>query len=102
MRFFGPLLLLSLPVIAHADLIPPQQMAKKLQAQAQPNNEETARVLDGIQRFYAEAKDFSAEFEQTYTYVAHQRSQVSKGKVYFKNPGKMRWYYQTPSQKVFV
>ncbi len=102
MRFFGPLFLLSLPVIAYADLIPPQRMAQKIQAQAPKMDEETARVLDGIQKFYAEAKDFSAEFEQTYTYIAHQRSQISKGKVYFKKPGKMRWDYQTPSQKVFV
>lgn len=63
---------------------------------------EVDAVLKGIQGFYAEAKDLKANFIQTYTYTVYGRKQISKGTVFFKKPGKMRWDYQTPTPKVFV
>ncbi len=61
-----------------------------------------AAVLKGIQGFYGEAKDLKANFTQIYTYTVYARKQESKGTVFFKKPGKMRWDYQTPAPKVFV
>jgi outer membrane lipoprotein carrier protein len=59
-------------------------------------------VIDGIQKFYADAQDLQANFTQRYTYTVYDRTQVSKGIVYFKKPGMMRWDYQKPQPKVFV
>ncbi len=59
-------------------------------------------VIDGIQKFYADAQDLQANFTQRYTYTVYDRTQVSNGIVYFKKPGMMRWDYQKPQPKVFV
>lgn len=63
---------------------------------------EVNAVIEGIQRFYGEAKDLKADFVQTYTYKVYDRSQKSTGKVFFKKKNKMRWDYKTPEAKVFV
>ncbi len=60
------------------------------------------QVVDGIQKFYADARDLQANFTQTYTYKVYGRTQISNGVVYFKKPGMMRWDYQRPAPKVFV
>ena len=44
----------------------------------------------------------TATFKQAYTYSVYQRTQVSSGKLFLKKPGRMRWDYQTPQNKVFV
>jgi outer membrane lipoprotein carrier protein len=62
----------------------------------------TAKVLAGIQAYYANAKDLKAKFTQRYTYKVYDRTQVSSGKVFFKKPRMMRWDYQKPVPKVFV
>lgn len=59
-------------------------------------------LVDRMQSFYEKTEDFTAEFEQKYTYKKFKRVQVSKGKVTFKKPGLMRWDYKTPSPKTFV
>ena len=61
-----------------------------------------ARVVDGVQGFYAEAKDFHADFTQTFTYKIYQRKKVSTGKVFFKKPALMRWDYEAPHQRLFI
>ncbi len=82
----------------------PADPAADAPAQAVTANEDAKlhQILDGVQKFYAEASDFQALFVQTYTYQAYQRTQISKGKVYFKKPGRMRWDYTEPVPKVFV
>ena len=55
-----------------------------------------------MQSFYALAKDFQAEFTQTYTYQIYGRKKVSTGTVFFKKPSRMRWDYEIPTQRVFV
>ncbi len=69
---------------------------------ADPGAADVAAVVAGVQAFYADARDLKAGFTQTYTYKVYDRTQVSKGTVYFKKPGKMRWDYKTPQPKVFV
>ena len=59
-------------------------------------------VVDGIQRFYRDARDLKAEFEQTYTYTQMGRKQSKSGKVFFKKPSRMRWDYKKPVPQVFV
>jgi outer membrane lipoprotein carrier protein len=59
-------------------------------------------VLDGIQRFYADARDLRADFAQVYTYKVYNRTQRSSGQVFFKKARMMRWDYKKPVEKVFV
>lgn len=53
-----------------------------------------------VQQFYARTKDFSARFEQHYTYLAIGRTEDSAGTVQVKKPGSVRWDYQKPDRRV--
>ena len=59
-------------------------------------------VVEKIQATYRSMKTITADFTQTYTYAVYQRTQTSKGKVFLKSPGRMRWDYKSPTPKVFV
>lgn len=55
-----------------------------------------------VQATYERTRDFEAHFVQTYTYAAFGRSQVSRGVLEVKKPGKMRWQYEEPVRKTVV
>lgn len=63
---------------------------------------DAATLAARVQRFYDGAKDFTATFEQTYTYKAFGSQQVSRGTVKVKKPGLMRWDYREPTEKHFI
>jgi len=65
-----------------------QQTAQSLAQQLQ-------RKIDGI-------KDFSADFAHTYAGGVLRKQVTERGKLLIKKPGKMRWDYTSPEQKVFV
>ncbi|RAL21613.1 hypothetical protein DL240_12205 [Lujinxingia litoralis] len=69
-----------------------QDPAATAEAQA-PANMSAEDVARRVQRFYQETGDFQAAFAQTYTDIAAGESKRSRGRVYFKKPGKMRWDY---------
>lgn len=56
-------------------------------------------VAQRVQNFYKKTADYSANFKQTYTDIAAGAAKTSKGRVYFKKPGKMRWDYYNDSGK---
>ena len=59
-----------------------------------------ARALAGrVQSFYAHTRDFSAKFNQHYSYLAMGRVEDSEGSVQVKKPGSVRWDYQKPDQR---
>lgn len=80
----------------------PTQEASAEKAPAESSTVSEAVLLERVQSFYASAQDFKADFKQTYTYHVYGRKKVSTGRVFFKKPAKMRWDYETPSQRVFV
>ena len=49
-----------------------------------------------VQHFYGQTEDFQAGFLQSYTDVAAGQTKQSRGRVYFKKPGMMRWDYYDP------
>ena len=59
-------------------------------------------LIAKVQSFYAAISDFQADFKQTYTYHIYGRKKRSTGKVFFKKPARMRWDYETPTQRIFV
>jgi outer membrane lipoprotein carrier protein len=55
-----------------------------------------------LQRRYDTIRDFSADFEHTYTGGILRRQLTERGRMLVKKPGKMRWDYTAPEKKTFV
>ena len=68
-------------------------------AQALPPAQEVAAAL---QKKYDSIRDFSADFTHLYEGGVLRRKGAERGVVYVKKPGRMRWNYTSPEQKVFV
>jgi outer membrane lipoprotein carrier protein len=68
------------------------------QAPSRPAGE-TARL---IQQKYDKVRDFTAEFTQTYQGGVLRKTSTETGTLQVKKPGRMRWEYTSPEQKLFV
>ena len=66
---------------------------------ALPAKDEGRAIARRVQAFYAQTKDFSAAFQQRYTYVALGRVEESEGTVQVKKPGMVRWDYAKPDRR---
>jgi outer membrane lipoprotein carrier protein len=64
-----------------------------------PARDEGRAIARRVQAFYAQTKDFSAGFQQRYTYVAIGRVEESEGVVQVKKPGMVRWDYAKPDRR---
>lgn len=64
-----------------------------------PKDLSAEEVAKRVQAFYKKTEDFQAKFEQTYQDLAAGTSKKSRGRVYFKKPGMMRWDYYKPNWK---
>ena len=60
------------------------------------------QLAGDLQRKYAAIKDFSADFVHTYAGGVLKKQITESGRVLIKKPGKMRWEYTKPEQKLFV
>ncbi len=64
---------------------------------------ELAEVMAGLSRTYSSLADLSADFTQTVRFKDFDMPFTSKGKLYLKKSGKMRWDYREPStQQIYV
>jgi outer membrane lipoprotein carrier protein len=61
-----------------------------------------AELAEALQRRYATIQDFSADFVQAYQGGVLKKQIAERGHVLIKKPGKMRWEYTAPEQKLFV
>jgi outer membrane lipoprotein carrier protein len=68
-------------------------------AQTTPSAQEVAASL---QRKYDTIKDFSTDFVHTHEGGVLKRKREERGTLLVKKPGKMRWNYKSPDEKVFV
>jgi outer membrane lipoprotein carrier protein len=85
---------LTLPLIGALALAAPYL------AQPLPTAQEVAGAL---QKKYDSIRDFSADFTQTTEGGVLRRKPVTeRGKLFVKKPGRMRWNYTSPEEKVFV
>jgi outer membrane lipoprotein carrier protein len=66
---------------------------------AEPTPSELAQAL---QRKYDTIKDFSADFVHVYQGGVLRKQLTEKGRLLVKKPGKMRWTYSAPDDKLFV
>ncbi len=60
-----------------------------------------ADFAQALQRKYAGVRDFSADFVHVYQTVLKKRL-TERGTMLVKKPGRMRWEYKTPEEKLFV
>src|SRR5207248_9615042 len=61
-----------------------------------------AELAQSLQRKYDTIRDFSADFVHNYRSGALRKQLTEKGRVLIKKPGKMRWEYTSPEEKLFV
>jgi outer membrane lipoprotein carrier protein len=59
-------------------------------------------LAQALQRHYDSIKDFSADFTHVYEGGVLHKQMTERGRLLIKKPGKMRWEYTTPEQKLFV
>ena len=71
-------------------------------AAAQQHPPSPAELAQALQKKYAGIKDFSTDFVHTYKGGVLKKQLTEKGHLLIKKPGKMRWDYKTPEQKLFV
>jgi outer membrane lipoprotein carrier protein len=65
---------------------------------AAPNN--VSEVAERVDRNYNNLQSLKAEFTETYRSAGVERRE--SGTVWLKQPGKMRWEYRQPAEKLFV
>jgi len=68
-------------------------------AQGEPSAQDVAAAL---QRKYDTIRDFSTDFVHTHECGVLKRKREERGTLLVKKPGKMRWNYRPPDEKVFV
>ena len=71
-------------------------------ASAQAPPPAAAEIAAALQRKYDSLRDFSADFTHVYEGGVLRKKVTERGRMMIKKPGKMRWNYTTPEEKVFV
>jgi outer membrane lipoprotein carrier protein len=80
-------------------LLVPLMLAGAHEQTPQPSAPELARAL---QKKYETVRDFSADFVHVYEGGILRKRITERGTLLVKKPGKMRWAYTSPEQKLFV
>jgi outer membrane lipoprotein carrier protein len=57
-------------------------------------------IADAVDRHYNHLRSLECEFTETYAGLGMDRTE--SGTLWLKKPGKMRWQYRSPSEKLFV
>jgi outer membrane lipoprotein carrier protein len=61
-----------------------------------------AEMAQTLQRKYDGVRDFTADFTHAYRGGVLNKQATERGHVVIKKPGKMRWEYTSPEEKLFV
>ena len=71
-------------------------------AQGEAPGRSPEQLAAAIQRRYEQIRDFRADFTHAYEGGVLRRKTVERGQVAIRKPGRMRWTYTSPEEKVFV
>ncbi len=58
-------------------------------------------LLHGVENRYNHAQSLKLDFSETYS-MARRPTQVERGILFLRKPGKMRWEYAAPAGKIFL
>ena len=64
--------------------------------------DQASELATRLQARYESIRDFSADFTHSYEGGILRKKAVERGAVLVKKPGKMRWEYREPEEKLFV
>jgi outer membrane lipoprotein carrier protein len=78
--------------------LPQARVAAQAQRPDVPPDDFARRVQDKVNGM----RDFSADFVQTYEGGVLRKRATERGRVEVKKPGRMRWTYTAPEEKLFV
>ena len=67
-------------------------------AHAQVGN--ARQIADGVDRHYNDLQSLQTQFTESYRGAGMQRQE--SGTLWLKKPGKMRWEYASPREKLFI
>lgn len=68
-----------------------------------PSGAPAAEILaERLQKRYESVADFTADFTQSYRGGLLRKTTTEQGSLLVKKPGRMRWTYRVPEEKVFV
>jgi outer membrane lipoprotein carrier protein len=73
-----------------------------LAVSASPGEDRLSDLVGKVESHYEGVTDFEAGFTQRYERRLLRRTVEEKGRVSVKKPGRMRWEYRSPEEKVFV
>jgi len=73
-----------------------------IEARQQGTSPSARDVADRLQKKYDTVRDFSADFVHKYEGGTLKRTREERGSLLVKKPGKIRWAYKAPEEKVFV
>jgi outer membrane lipoprotein carrier protein len=59
-------------------------------------------LASAIQRHYDQVRDFQADFTHTYVGGILRKKTVERGRMAVRKPGRMRWMYTQPEEKLFI
>jgi outer membrane lipoprotein carrier protein len=62
--------------------------------------EDVSAVARAVDRHYNDLRSFQAEFTESYRGAGVERTE--SGTLWLKRPGKMRWEYRQPKEKLFI
>src|SRR5580765_8731559 len=62
----------------------------------------TTALAASIQRHYDQVRDFQADFTHSYVGGILRKKTVERGHMAVRKPGRMRWTYTQPEEKLFV
>ena len=71
-------------------------------AQGQAGDPSARDLAQALQHKYDGIKDFSADFVHSYRGGVLRKEIAERGHLLVKRPGKMRWQYTSPEEKLFV
>ena len=63
---------------------------------------DASQLAQSLQKKYDGVKDFSADFIHTYEGGVLRKKITERGRLLIKKPGKMRWEYRSPEEKLFI
>jgi outer membrane lipoprotein carrier protein len=69
---------------------------------ASPAEDRLSDLVSKVESHYESVSDFEADFTQRYERRLLRRTVEEKGSVSVKKPGRMRWEYRSPEEKIFV
>ena len=77
-------------------------LAASVCAHARGADSSAQDLAQALQRKYDGVKDFSTDFVHSYRGGVLKKEIVERGRLLVKKPGKMRWQYIAPEEKLFV